>query len=374
MTEKGAVYFDLDLIGDQARPRQKLMWIAPSPLLQSSFGVVSDELLQRLKGYEILYLGQNYLGAPYKHGNYTLASYSGGDHIFHYLTVFNPDVTVLFQSPPFLQKFNTMAKFLKERTRVVIYTPVESIPLGIDVNELFSNAELILVPSKHSQECLRIHGGKSEVLYHGVDTDKFKPVPKPNEFTIGSIASHVWRKQLTRILDAHKIVIDKGFSVRLFMFASTYDVAPWQPDLRVYAMQIKSPVWLNETALLNLPINQQEITTLYGQMRCHIQTSTEAFGLTNLESMATGTVPIIVNHGASPEIVGDCGIYARISDYLDTVIGKIALVNVNDLADKIIWAVQNPDELRKLAAKGLARAKLFSWQTASDRLGELLAR
>jgi glycosyltransferase involved in cell wall biosynthesis len=90
--------------------------------------------------------------------------------------------------------------------------------------------------------------------------------------------------------------------------------------------------------------------------------------------MATGTVPIIVNHGASPEIVGDCGIYARISDYLDTVIGKIALVNVNDLADKIIWAVQNPDELRKLAAKGLARAKLFSWQTAADRLGELLAR
>lgn len=367
-----AHWHDVSLVGDQARPKRKLVWIAPSPLLQSSFSVISNELLQRLKSYDILYLGQNYMGEPRTMGNYTLASYSTGEHILHYMDIFKPDVTVLFQSPPYLQRFTPMTKLITEKSLMVIYTPVESTPLGIDVNQLFNEAELLLVPSKWSQACLRAHGIESEVLYHAVDTSIFKPSSKPAQFTIGSIASHVWRKQLTRILDAHRLAENKGCAIRCLMIASTYDVASWMPDLSGYRKQINSDAFLNETAYLNLPVNQREIAKLYDEMHCHVLTATEAFGMPNLEAMASGVVPIIINHGASPEVVGDCGIYARVSDYLDLIIGKVALVDVQDLAEKMIWASQHPEELKRLAAKGIDRAKLFNWNDVTSRLEELL--
>jgi glycosyltransferase involved in cell wall biosynthesis len=155
--------------------------------------------------------------------------------------------------------------------------------------------------------------------------------------------------------------------------ASTYDYAPWQPKLKKYAEKISPTAWINQTAYLNLPVNQKAIATLYNQFHILTQPSTEAFGLTVLEAMASGVVPLIVNHGGSPEIVGDCGIYAEISDYLDTSIGKVALVNVQDLADRIIWAHQHPQELAKLAQKGIEKAKQFNWNQAIDRLEALLA-
>jgi glycosyltransferase involved in cell wall biosynthesis len=157
------------------------------------------------------------------------------------------------------------------------------------------------------------------------------------------------------------------------MVTSTYDVSSWMPNLKTYARQVNPQVYFNETAYLNLPVNQKAIATLYNQFHILAQPSTEAFGLTCLEAMASGVVPLIVNHGGSPEIVGDCGIYAEISDYLTLSIGKVALVNVEDLADKIIWAYQHPSELAKLATKGIERAKLYNWNQITLRLETLLA-
>jgi len=156
------------------------------------------------------------------------------------------------------------------------------------------------------------------------------------------------------------------------MVTSTYDFTPWQPHLKEYAEKVNPSAWFNETAYLNLPVNQKEIAKLYNQMHCHALISTEAFGLPNLEAMASGVVPIIINHGASPEVVDDCGLYAKVKDYLDTIIGKIALVDVEDLADKIIWAYQHPNWLKKLAEKGIERSKTFSWNNAVNRLESML--
>jgi len=359
----------------EATKTKRLMWIAPNPYAQSSFSVVSRELLKRLRGCKTLYLGQHYYEEPRQEQNFTLVSYFSGDHILHYIEVFKPDIILLFQSPAYLTKLSPVLQIIKKNspdTKIILYMPIEGYPLTFDINPLFSTANQILVPSRYSQECLQKHGFKSEVLYHAVDPFIFKSAQKAKEFIVGSIASHVWRKQLTRTIDAHRLCLDKGFNIHLLIVASTYDFAAWQPDLKKYA-EITSPkVWINQTAYLNLPVNQKAIARLYNQFHLLAQPSTEAFGLTCLEAMASGVVPIIVNHGGSPEIVGDCGIYAEISDYLDTYIGKIALVNVQSLADKIIWAHQHPSELECLARKAVERAKQLTWEHITNRLEDLL--
>jgi glycosyltransferase involved in cell wall biosynthesis len=360
----------------EATKTKRLVWIAPQPFMQSSFSIVSRQLLERLRGYETLYLGQHYYGEPRQEQNFTLASYFSGDHILHYAEIFKPDTILFFQSPAYLTNLSPVLQIIKKNspdTKIVLYTPIEGYPMTLDIDPLFSTANQILVPSRYSQECLKKHGYSSEVLMHGVDTTLFKPAPKSDNFTVGSIASDVWRKQLTRIVDAHRLCLDRGFNARLLLVASTYDFAPWQPKLKKYAEKISPTAWINETAYLNLPVNQKAIASLYNQFHILTQPSTEAFGITCLEAMASGVVPLIVNHGGSPEIVGDCGIYAEISDYLDLSIGKVALVNVEDLADRIIWAHQHPQELAKLAQKGIEKAKLYNWNEIILKLEALLA-
>jgi glycosyltransferase involved in cell wall biosynthesis len=74
----------------------------------------------------------------------------------------------------------------------------------------------------------------------------------------------------------------------------------------------------------------------------------EGFGLPPLEAMQSGVPVITSNDTAFPEVVGDAGLL-------------VDPTNENDLCQAILDVVSN-DELRlKLKAKGLARARQFSW-------------
>jgi len=78
----------------------------------------------------------------------------------------------------------------------------------------------------------------------------------------------------------------------------------------------------------------------------------EGFGLPPLEAMAAGTVAIVSNSSSLPEVVGDAGILfdpRRIDDLAEILIGLS-----NGSIDRSLWI-----------ARGLARSRLFSWQTTA---------
>jgi glycosyltransferase involved in cell wall biosynthesis len=341
--------------------------------MQSSFGVVSHELLSRLKDYEILFLGQNYYGSPRFMGSYTLASYANGAQLLYWINLFRPNITVMYQSQPYISLFNSMAKTIADKTKIVLYIPVESTPCQTDITPFIKEAKTIIVPSHWSQNCVKKqYGLDSEIVYHGVDMGMFQPRPKPTTFSIGSIASNVWRKQLTRVVDAHKIAEQRTGGIPCTFVSSTYDASPWLPELQTYIVQANSSVKLSDAAYMNLALGQPDIAAFYNYWHVHMLTSTEAFGIPNLEAMASGTVPLVIDHGANAEVVGDCGIYAKVAGYLDITVGKIALVDVEDLADKIGWAKTNPEKLQQLVVKGLERAKIFNWEAAASKLNSIL--
>jgi glycosyltransferase involved in cell wall biosynthesis len=268
-----------------------------------------------------------------------------------------------------------MAKIIAEKTKLVLYMPVESTPCQADITPFLKEAKLFMVPSFWSQTCLKKqYSLDSEVLYHGVDMGIFKPMPKPDVFSIGSISSNVWRKQITRMIDAHRIAEQRGFQIPCLLVSSNYDASPWLPELTAYIQQTKSTAKISDAAYMNLALGQPDIAVFYNYMHIHMLPSTEAFGLPNVEAMASGTVPLVVDHGANAEVVGDCGIYAKIAGYLDITIGKVALVDVEDLAEKIVWAKTNPEKLKQLADKGLERAKTFNWEAAEQKLEKILAK
>jgi glycosyltransferase involved in cell wall biosynthesis len=87
----------------------------------------------------------------------------------------------------------------------------------------------------------------------------------------------------------------------------------------------------------------------------------EGFGLPPLEAMTCGTPIIASNVSALPEVVGDAAI----------------LIDPHDVEGLTVamWRVLTDQDLRaSLAAKGLKRAKMFSWQRAAQETLDLYRR
>ena len=81
----------------------------------------------------------------------------------------------------------------------------------------------------------------------------------------------------------------------------------------------------------------------------------EGFGLPPLEAMASGTPVVTSNVSSLPEVVGDAAI----------------LVDPYDpeaIADGMRRVLTNPDLRATLSARGLARARTYSWETSVARV------
>jgi len=338
----------------------------------SSFSLVSREHLERLNAFQIFYVAQYYLGYPVDTGRYKLLPYLRPSQLLHYINTIKPNILVLHHSPKSLLLFSSLLDDMKNQIeKLVLMCPIEAYPMTYNVEPLFSKADLIITHSRYSQKCIEKQGYQAQVIPHGV-SEIFSPSHnQPPNFTVGVVSSHVWRKQLTRIIDAHEIA-KKQHPITLKIYASTYDQTSWMPNLKKYAEMTNPEVYLHESAYRNVPSPHEKMPEIYRQFTVLANPVTEGFGLTLLEAMASGVVPITIPHGSAPEVVGDCGIYAEISDYLTLDIGKIALVDIKDLAEKIIWAYENKECLRRLREQAIKRAKEFKWEKQSKKLRELM--
>lgn len=100
-------------------------------------------------------------------------------------------------------------------------------------------------------------------------------------------------------------------------------------------------------------VPSEHLVYLYNAARLLVHPSFyEGFGLPPLEAMTCGTPTIVSNVSALPEVVGDAAI----------------LINPHDIDGLTVamWRVLTDGDLRaSLIAKGLKRAKMFSWKRAA---------
>lgn len=74
----------------------------------------------------------------------------------------------------------------------------------------------------------------------------------------------------------------------------------------------------------------------------------EGFGLPPLEAMYYGTPVLASNTSSIPEVVGDAGMYFNPN-------------SIDDMADKLDYALNNKKRLLEYGQKGVLREKMFSW-------------
>jgi glycosyltransferase involved in cell wall biosynthesis len=213
-------------------------------------------------------------------------------------------------------------------------------------------ADVMLHISAYGARVCACDGPRSEVIFGGVDTERF--VPRPD------------RKDTSRVLYAGRVLPWKGVAslveavpheVPLTIDGPRYDPGYYQ-SLQASAAG-KDIHFVNHTSLDDLvPEYQRATVTVLPSLH------SELLGLVLLESMACGTPVICTSVGGMPEVVED---------------GRTGFVvppgDVAALRNRIELLTQNPDLARRMGEAGRQAVEhRFSWNAVAQRCVEAYAR
>ncbi|MEP7135390.1 MAG: glycosyltransferase family 1 protein [Chloroflexota bacterium] len=214
---------------------------------------------------------------------------------------------------------------------------------------LARRVQVVFTPSEYVKQKVQKQLGVKSVIVtpNGVDTAIFHPeafqktyeFPKKYILFVGSLQP---RKNLTGLMEAWHAIKDDFKDIWLVIAGEAGYVfrgVKFFGDERIRFMNYASEV---------------DLPGLYAQAEMLVLPSfDEGFGLPAIEAMACGTPVIASDGGALPETVGEAGLIFELS-------------KPNTLARAMQECLSNANLRLALKEKGLARAKLFSWQHTAD--------
>ena len=243
------------------------------------------------------------------------------------------------------------------------YLPRNRIYLQRMVPRFLEHADRVIVVSEHARrEAVGIYDldpGRVDVIPEGVD-ERFRPDPDPTavdavrrryglpERSILYVGTIQPRKNLTTLLDAFARVREHHPDLALvvagekgWLFRSFFD--------RLRALGLGSSV------VVTGHVPDEDLPALFGSAVVFAYPSLfEGFGLPPLEAMACG-LPVVCSDATSlPEVVGDAGILVPPLD-VDAWVAAL---------DRLL---EDPAAREDLRARGLERARRFTWDEAARR-------
>ena len=173
------------------------------------------------------------------------------------------------------------------------------------------HADIVLPVSNFTKaETLkRVRPKRIEVVYNGVDVEKFKSCGWKDDnlvITVGGICwSNLKMKGIENFVRTAKLVPEARFVVIGKFMNSSID----------YIKSI-APLNVKFTGF----VSHEEIFKYLQKAKIYCQLSIrESFGMALAEAMACECVPVVTNNGALPEVVGNTGFYIPYDDEKATV-------------------------------------------------------
>jgi len=225
---------------------------------------------------------------------------------------------------------------------------------------LRSSAAVVAISESTRRDVLRFYGlpeGQVHVALSGYDASRFPPAddagPGPDEpyaLFVGNVLPH---KNLLRLVEAFALV-RRRVSARLMIRGGGRPAYVSTLRDKIGALAIADWVdWQPYT-------DPGELPALYRGARMLVLPSfCEGFGLPALEAMACGTPVVTSNVSALPEVVGDAALLVDPAD----------VVAIADAMERVFTDDALAKDLRR---RGLARARVFSWDRTARAVQALL--
>jgi glycosyltransferase involved in cell wall biosynthesis len=116
---------------------------------------------------------------------------------------------------------------------------------------------------------------------------------------------------------------------------------------------------LRESIRMVGSITDEKLNALYNISDILIYPSkNEGFGLPLIQAMACGLPVVAAKTTAIPEVVGDSGVLHNVDD-------------IEGMAKSCVEILQDENKQQELTAKGLERAKSFSWEQAAKKVNKI---
>lgn len=207
---------------------------------------------------------------------------------------------------------------------------------------------------------------KITVIYEGV-SDKFVPmgdkdlifsvlkrygIKKKYILFVGRIEP---RKNITGLLKAFDYIKKRGHNNLCLVIVGNQDKIFQEKELfdKIKEMQLDSDI------VFTGGVSENDLTILYNGAEVLVYPAfAEGFGLPVLEAMACGTPVITSNTTSLPEVAGEAAIFVNPYSY-------------EEIGESLNRLLSNQGLRKELSAKGLERARKFSWENAAKNTIEV---
>ena len=167
------------------------------------------------------------------------------------------------------------------------------------VEYVLNNANKVLAVSEfNKEEILRYTNSKNvELVYNGVNCDKFKPKKEKEDLVImaGNSTKDTYK---LKGIDAF-VKASSAFPELKFVVIGKCDVAICN-ELKQKAPNVE----------FTGALSHGEVCSLFEKAKIYCQLSyRESFGISLAEAMSCGCIPVVTDRGAIPEVVGNIGFY-----------------------------------------------------------------
>jgi glycosyltransferase involved in cell wall biosynthesis len=215
----------------------------------------------------------------------------------------------------------------------------------------------IAVSQIETAKIARIRSSRLVCVPHAVDTVFFHPSAKaaiPTAIVVAQLnASSMKRKGVETAVRAVEIIRRSILDFRLLL------VGPVAPDGQVVLDRLRDQVDFSGVEVVGEVTRDVKRRLLGEAWFCLQPSSYEGFGVSVLEAMACGAVPVCSRGGALPEVVGNAGVVLPVAD-------------TGSVVQAVLELVADPAHLRILAKEAEARALLFDRSRHTEGLARAL--
>jgi glycosyltransferase involved in cell wall biosynthesis len=373
----------------------KIVYMSDSPTIPTGYGRVGKVLCQSFidNGHEVEVIGWGYDGSPHNLPYKIIPCDThqerfGEDILANYIRNEKPDILFTLGDPWMVE----YVPYMEERSAVtwVSYFPIDGFPIPKPWHDWINQCDVPVVFSKFAQNLIeQTIGRKPSLIYHGVNTDVFKPLDKQevrdsygvgDKFVVGTVARNQPRKNLPALIKAFSIFAKNKPDTLLYMHTQIQDVG-WNIDEIVNRFEVSDKAFTTGGFNAYKGVSDEELVRIYNMFDIFVlPTMAEGFGLPILEAQACGIPVLVTDFSACSELVVDRQELLKVKDTI--IMGRNieqAIVDVDDIVRKLNffyndWKMHKGKKLNYYSTEGVKLAKELDWNIITNDFNTLLKR